>query len=68
MRKSVEPPPTSQCERCGGPLVLKRVDVAQSALRLVSAVYVCPRCNAEHAFLSPGDVYAPRTNVEQRHG
>jgi Zn finger protein HypA/HybF involved in hydrogenase expression len=68
MRKIVEPPPTSQCEQCGGPLTLKGVNVAQSALGLVSQVYVCEKCKAERAFVAAGDTYAPRTNNEQRYG
>jgi hypothetical protein len=51
MRKTVEPPPSSQCDRCGGQLKLKRVDAAHVVLGLSSTIYVCGTCGTERAFV-----------------
>jgi hypothetical protein len=68
MRKTVEPPPSSQCDRCGGQLKLKRVDAAHAVLGLSSTIYVCGTCGTERAFVSQRDNYARQLNSGERFG
>jgi uncharacterized protein with PIN domain len=68
MRKTVEPPPSSRCDRCGGQLKLKRVDAAHAALGLSSTIYVCGSCGSERAFVSHQDNYARRFDSGERFG
>jgi len=68
MRKTVEPPPSSQCDCCGGQLKLKRIDAAHAMLGLSSTIYVCGSCGKERAFVSRQDNYAPRIDSGERFG
>jgi len=51
MRSTVQPPPTTRCELCGGQLVLKRTDITHSILGLMSNVFVCATCGTEQSFM-----------------
>jgi hypothetical protein len=55
MRNTVEPPPTSRCDRCGGQLTLKRVDAAHSIFGSSSNVFACATCGRELKFVVRND-------------
>jgi uncharacterized protein with PIN domain len=55
MRTTVEPPPVSRCDHCGGQLTLVRVERAYSALGSRSNVYACVNCGQERTFLVQQD-------------
>jgi hypothetical protein len=65
MRKTVEPPPISRCDRCGGQLTLKRVAVAHSIFGSNSNIFVCAGCGRERAFVVRDDTDAPHLMVSQ---
>ena len=62
MRDTVQPPPISRCNLCGGQLVLKCTDIAHSILGLRSNVFVCATCGTEQSFTEHRDVGASRFN------
>ena len=66
MRTIIEPPPTSQCSRCGEQLQLKGFDAANAAPGTSSATYACAYCGTEHSFVSHYDMYASRTSYDRR--
>ena len=68
MRNTVEPPPSSKCDRCGGQLNLKTIDAAHALLGLRSTVYVCATCGHERAFVYHRDAYASRFGIGERPG
>ena len=51
VRNTVQPPPTSHCDRCGGQLALKGTNVAHSILGTKSNVFVCVTCGTEHSYI-----------------
>lgn len=51
MRRTVEPPPISRCDQCGGQLTLKRIDAAHSALASRANIFACTGCGRERSFL-----------------
>jgi len=51
MRNTVEPPPTSRCDLCGGQLTLVRVERAHSALGAKTNVFACASCGNERSFV-----------------
>ena len=68
MRKTVEPPPVSRCDRCGGQLTLKRTDAAHATLGLISNIYVCANCGQERSFVSRPETSGSRLQYELRPG
>lgn len=58
MRTTIDPPPSSQCDRCGGVLTFKRVDATNAFLGLRQNVFACTKCGKEHIYASPRDFYA----------
>jgi hypothetical protein len=65
MRNTVEPPPTSRCDACGGQLTLKRVDAAHSIFGTNSNVFVCTTCGRERKFVVRYDPNAARPMTPQ---
>jgi hypothetical protein len=65
MRRTVEPPPTASCDRCGGQLALKRVDAAHSIFGSSSNVFVCSSCGVERAFVVRNDTDRPHLMASQ---
>jgi len=65
MRKTVEPPPTIRCDRCGGQLTLKRVETAHSIFGANSNVFVCSNCGTERAFVVRNDADGPHLFASQ---
>ena len=57
MRPLVEPPPAKHCDRCGGELRLKYVDLADRQFQRHSEVFVCASCGRERAFAVRADPY-----------
>jgi len=55
MRNTVEPPPISRCELCGGQLTLVRVEPAHSALGATTNVFACACCGNERTFVAHQD-------------
>lgn len=66
MRKTVEPPPSTQCGQCGGQLKLKRVDVGHSVLGLNCNIFFCTACDRECSHVAPRDLYAAHQAMPQR--
>ncbi len=66
MRRIVEPPPTTQCDRCGSQLRLKRVETASSGLEMSSQIFACLRCGNERRCTTPQDHYAARPAAAHR--
>ena len=63
MRRIIEPPPSSKCSRCGGPLQLKNIDTTNSFLGVKRSVFSCNKCGNEQVYSVPVDIYTPRDNV-----
>jgi transposase len=66
VRRIVEPPPSSLCDRCGGQLKLKRIDTANSVLGLNRQIFACAKCGNERLFVAQRDLYASQAAAEQR--
>ena len=58
MRKIVEPPPSLQCDVCGGALKLKRVETKGTCLSLTRNIFACGKCGGERLFFTQQDFYA----------
>ncbi len=63
MRKLVQPPPRSRCDRCGGELQLKMVVPADAIVEAESEVLVCVACGNEQVYWVTVDPYATRTKA-----
>ncbi len=57
MRTTIEPPPSSQCDRCGGVLTFRRVDATNAFMGLRQNVFICTKCGKEHAYSAQRDIY-----------
>jgi hypothetical protein len=66
VRRIVEPPPSSQCDRCGGQLKLHRIDTASSVPGLNRQIFACAKCGNERLFVAQQDLYTSRSASEQR--
>ena len=66
MRTTVEPPPTSRCDHCGGQLTLVRVEPAHSALGTKTNVFACASCGQERFFLVHQDHSPSRFAAKDR--
>ena len=60
MRLTIDPPPSAQCDSCGGVLTFKRVDATNAFGGVRQIVFACTKCGKEHVFSSPRDIYAHR--------
>jgi hypothetical protein len=49
MRAITQPPPSSRCEKCGGELRLKQIEVADRGLDLEYEIFVCANCGREQS-------------------
>jgi hypothetical protein len=66
MRRIVEPPPSSQCDGCGGQLKLKRVETNGTCLALAKNIFACEKCGKERLFVTQQDLYASGSVSRQR--
>ncbi len=66
MRTTVEPPPTTRCDCCGGQLTLVRVEPAHSALGTKTNVFACAGCGQERSFLVHQDYGMSRFAAKDR--
>ena len=66
MRRTVEPPPSTQCDRCKGQLKLKRVDANLVAPGQKSSIFACANCGTERTHIAHHDLYASRSMSERR--
>lgn len=57
MRPLVAPPPTTHCNRCGGELRLKQVELADREIGKQFEVFVCTTCGREQTFAVTPDPY-----------
>jgi hypothetical protein len=55
MRTLVEPPPSSRCDRCGGELRLKQIELANRTLDLDCQISVCAKCGREQSHIVSHD-------------
>jgi uncharacterized protein with PIN domain len=58
MRTLVQPPPSSNCDLCGGELRLKRVEAANRTLDLENEIFICANCGRELSCVVKYDKYA----------
>jgi len=49
MRAMTKPPPSSQCDQCGGELRLKQIEAADRGLDLENEIFVCAKCGREQS-------------------
>ena len=59
MRTLVEPPPSSQCDLCGGELRLKLIEPANRKLNLDNEILVCVSCGQEQSNIVKHDHNMP---------
>jgi hypothetical protein len=57
MRPLVAPPPTLHCDRCGGELRLKQLELADQQWGRQSEVFVCVNCGRQRSFTVSVDPY-----------
>jgi len=63
MRIVTEPPPSSQCDQCGGELRLKLIERANRELDLEDEILVCVNCGYELSCVAPHNRTAPHGKV-----
>ncbi len=63
MRTITQPPPSSRCDKCGGELRLKLVEVAEHGLNLENEIFVCANCGLEQSLTVSHDRKMPHTKV-----
>ena len=63
MRILVQPPPSSQCDLCGGELRLKKVELANREFDLEDEMLVCVNCANELSCTVPHNHTAPHTKA-----
>ncbi len=63
MRAITQPPPLSQCDKCGGELRLKQVEAADRGLDLENEILVCANCGREQSLTVGHDHKMPRIKV-----
>lgn len=63
MRPITTPPPSSHCEKCGGELQLKKVEIAEGGLDLEREIFVCANCGHEQSLTVSHDRKTPHTKV-----
>jgi len=65
MRTMTQPPPSSRCDKCGGELRLKLVEVAERGLNLENEIFVCANCGLEQSLTVNHDRKIPHTKVAE---
>ena len=63
MRAMTQPPPSSQCDKCGGELRLKLIEAADRGLDLENEIFVCANCGRERSLTVSHDHKMPHTKV-----
>ena len=63
MRAMTQPPSSSRCEKCGGELRLKRIEVADRGLDLEYEIFVCVDCGREQSLTVNHDRKIPHARV-----
>jgi hypothetical protein len=63
MRVLVEPPPWSQCDKCGGELRLKLIEQADPTLDLEHEIFVCVSCGCEKWYTVDHNRQSPHSKV-----
>ena len=63
MRPITKPPPSSQCDNCGGELRLKLIEAADPGLDLENEIFVCANCGREQSLTVSHDHKMPHIKV-----
>ena len=63
MRTITQPPPSSRCDKCGGELQFKLVEVGEPGLNLENEIFVCANCGLEQSLTVNHDRKIPHTKV-----
>jgi hypothetical protein len=63
MRTMTQPPPSSQCRKCGGELRLKLIEAADRGLDLENEIFVCEKCGLEQSLTVSHDHKMPHIKV-----
>jgi hypothetical protein len=63
MRTMTQPPPSSQCDKCGGELRLKLIEAAERGLDLENEIFVCANCGREQSLTVSHDQKMPHIKV-----
>jgi hypothetical protein len=63
MRTMTQPPPSSQCDKCGGELRLKLIETAERGLDLENEIFVCADCGREQSLTVSHDHIMPHVKV-----
>ena len=63
MRTLIQPPPSSQCEQCGGELRLKLIEPGDKGFDLECEILVCVNCGRELSCTVPHNHTTPHTKV-----
>jgi uncharacterized protein with PIN domain len=59
MRAMTQPPPSSQCDKCGGELRLKLIEAADRGLDLENEIFICAKCGREQSLTVSHDHKMP---------
>jgi hypothetical protein len=59
MRAMTQPPPSSQCGKCGGELRIKLIEAADRGLDLENEIFVCTICGREQSLTVSHDQKMP---------
>ena len=54
-----QPPPSSQCDKCGGELRLKLIEAADRGLHLENEIFICAKCGREQSLTVSHDHKMP---------
>jgi uncharacterized protein with PIN domain len=63
MRTMTQPPSSSRCDKCGGELRLKLIEVADRGLDLENEIFVCANCGRERSLTVSHDHKLPHVKV-----
>lgn len=63
MRPITTPPPSSHCEKCGGELRLKKIELADGGLGLDYEILVCVNCGHEQSLTVSHERKPPHTKA-----
>jgi DNA-directed RNA polymerase subunit RPC12/RpoP len=63
MRTITQPPPSSRCDKCGGELLLKVIELADRGLDLEYEIFLCAKCGREQSLTVGHDHKIPHTKV-----
>jgi hypothetical protein len=63
MRAMTQPPPSSQCDKCGGELRLKLIEAGDRGLDLENEIFACAKCGREQSLTVSHDQKMPHIKV-----